>query len=555
MVNWPGGFHELFYRRTPDAVYFASRVALLTELWGYVPEADEQSVVELLTGGAVRSGATMFSGVRRVNPGSICRIGPDGHARAEHAYTLGAAERVAPDGDDVYLDLHRRTIAGFMENRSDVGVFLSGGIDSSFNAMCALDVAPEKTRLLTIGFEGTEFDETSVARDVARALGAESRLEVIPMGSADALDGLPQIIWAIEQPTTDYSIVPTSGVCLHCAAHTAAAMGGDGPDHLLGRKYGPATWDALLAALPGSAATARWLTASSTGMCRHALWSRLRRKRAGRQLWLALAAGSDRGGRGLSNVYTSLLYGPLAPSAVGGLISPALRQRTTPLRRISDLIEAPPLGPAGRLETYSAADASTDSAAAGVLAKIGKASRMAGLDLFEPYLSRPTVEYFWRLSSRHKLRGSAFRRLANRIPSRHTKLILRRLLARRVPQHVTDRSKQGFEPPLAAWLRQRLAGRTARHLCGSLLAHTDWLNETFVDRVIAEHVAGDADHRYLLFVLASLDQWHRAFIVGRGERPSWSWSDALQEADDRPRDVIAGRRSESQHEEAQCETG
>jgi asparagine synthetase B (glutamine-hydrolysing) len=242
-----------------------------------------------------------------------------------------------------------------------------------------------------------------------------------------------------------------------------------------------------------------------------------------------------------------MLYGPLAPSAVRELIAPPLRRRTTLPRRISDLIEAPRLGEAGRLETYSAADASTDSAAAGVLAKIGKASRAAGLDLFEPYLSRPVVEYFWRLDPGWKLQGSFPRRLANRVPSRDTKLILRRLLARRVPRHVTERTKQGFEPPLAAWLRQRLDGRTARHLCGSLLAGTDWLNEAFVDRVIAEHVAGAADHRYLLFALASLDQWHRAFIVGRGERPSWSWSDALREAGD--------RRSESRHEEAQRETG
>jgi asparagine synthase (glutamine-hydrolysing) len=405
---------------------------------------------------------------------------------------------------------------------------LSGGIDSSINAACAIDVAPEKIRLLTAGFGDTDYDESSVARDVAKAIDAEGRLEVFQMESADMLDDLPQIIWGIELPTTDDSIVPTTRICAHCAARTSTAIGGDGPDHLLGRSFGNAAWDALLNATPGLPSIARWMTASSQCVLRWKLWSSLRNRRVGRQLWLALASSSGTNGSGLASSFTSMLYSPLNPSLVHKLLQSSMRNRVELPRRISDVVDLPTLGTASRFETYAAADCSL-SGLNGVFSKIGLAARMTGLDLREPYLSRPVVEYFWRLHDSSKVQGSKLKRLARRVPSSNTKVILRDTLSRWIPRHVIDRNKQGFSPPLPDWLRDRLIDKSARNLCGVILAYTDWLNEDLIDKLISEHVSEEKDHSRMLFMLASLDQWYRIFILGRGKRPNWTWQEALSD--------------------------
>jgi asparagine synthase (glutamine-hydrolysing) len=528
IVNWPGGFHELFFLDSECAVFFASRVALLIDLWGYNPEADEQSVAELILGGHLRTGATMFKNVRRVVPGTLCRIGRDGQCQSQQIYSLEEGGHHLPESTDEFLDLQRRTIKRVTRDCSEVGVFFSGGIDSSINAACVNDVSAEKVRLLTAGFGDSEYDESSVARDFARTINAGDRLEIIPMESADMLDDLPQIIWGIELPTFDSSIVPTSRICVHCAERTQVAIAGDGPDHLLGRSYGIAAWDGLFHVVPGLRALACWLTASSPGKVRHKFWNALRERRIGRRLWLAMASASGTNGNGLASHSTNILYGPLSPSFVCNLLSSSLQNRVKLPKRISDVVNLPVLGSASRLETYAAADCSL-SGMNGVFSKIGMASRMAGLDLCEPYLSRPVIEYFWRLHSSSKVQGSLLKRLTGRVPNSNTKLILRDTLSLWMPRHVIDREKQGFSPPLPAWLRDRLKGRAGRNLCGAILTHTDWLNENIIDQLITEHVTQEMDHSCILFLLASLDQWYRVFILGRGKRPTWTWEETISE--------------------------
>ena len=121
------------------------------------------------------------------------------------------------------------------------------------------------------------------------------------LGTAGSLDRLPEMVWAMQEPIADYSYIPTFYVAEKIKQHVAVGIGGDGPDHFLGRNYQHAAWYSLLHGIPFGSNLATWLVRAdeTCGAVRTAFWRHVRRRRMGRQLWQALACVGDPCGSGM----------------------------------------------------------------------------------------------------------------------------------------------------------------------------------------------------------------------------------------------------------------
>jgi hypothetical protein len=274
----------------------------------------------------------------------------------------------------------------------------------------------------------------------------------------------------------------------------------------------------------------RWLTRydKNPNSLRKIIWQHLRAFRAGRQLWLAMASALGPGGFGIQSVFTSNLWAARSPYEIDELLSSDVRSRQ-PIRRSCQeiLISLASSEKSSHLYDVCIADASL-CGRFGVFAKAGLMCRAHGLTLREPYLSRPMMEFMLRLPDEEKVGGSFREQFLQKVPSYRTKLALRKAVEGMLPDEIVhEKKKQGFEPPLADWLRTFTRGRTARHLFKSLFNGNGWFDEKYLDTVIKEHNAGKEENQFLLILLAGIDQWHRIYIEGGGQKPSWTWREYI----------------------------
>lgn len=206
----PLGIKPLYYYRTENLFVFASEIrALLAS--GMVPrKLSREGLASYLERGSVEAPATIIDGVRSLMPGEYLRISAqssalhaEGAVYPEHA---GGKERVSPPPDrDAAVRLLREILADSVRRHliSDVplGVFLSGGIDSSALVALMSEVAPERVKSFSVIFAEEKFSEASHARLVAAKYGTEHR--EIPLGEDGLLAMLPGALEAIDQPTMD----------------------------------------------------------------------------------------------------------------------------------------------------------------------------------------------------------------------------------------------------------------------------------------------------------------------------------------------------------------
>ncbi len=372
--------------------------------------------------------------------------------------------------------------------RSDVplGVFLSGGIDSSSVAAALAELEPARNiRTFSIGFEDRSFDESEHARAVARHLGTDHRERTF--SASTVLDLLPEVSSWLDEPFGDASILPTHLLSRFAREEVTVALGGDGADE-------------LLAGYPTFAAE----RASS-------LFQRL--PRAARSL-AGAAVGKlpvDHGNISLDFKLKQFLRGASEPLALahqrwlgsfsGPEIADVLVDREgfdvegEHLARACSLATgSDPLTRSLRLyqDTYLPDD---------ILAKVDRASMARGLEVRAPFLDADLVDSIQRLPSSYKYgRGM-------------TKRLLKRAASGRLPASILERPKKGFGIPVARWLRGPLAPMMGSLLAPDRLRGQGLFQPEEVARRIEEHRSGVRDHRKPLWTLLMFQLWYDRWLA------------------------------------------
>jgi len=231
------GVKPLYLHRTADRWMFASEIKALLAHPEVPAHPDPESLHDYVTFQYVLGDATLFAGIRKVQPGHVLVLDLPSFSVQERAYWEPDFEVDAYHTEAYFVDRLRDLLIDTvgLQMRSDVpvGAYLSGGLDSSLVTTLASRFVSGPIETFTGAFsEGPEFDESPYARLVADAVGARSF--VVRPTEADLIDLLPRLVWHMDEPAAGPGLFPQYMVSRAAATRVKVCLGGQGGDEIFG---------------------------------------------------------------------------------------------------------------------------------------------------------------------------------------------------------------------------------------------------------------------------------------------------------------------------------
>jgi asparagine synthase (glutamine-hydrolysing) len=403
---------------------------------------------------------------------SYWRPQPDeaGTARA------GESEAAKLDRLDALLDT---TVRDRLVADVPVGVFLSGGIDSSLVAALVGKHAPGLTAF-TVRMPEATYDETPAAKALARSLRLAH--EVIELDDAAIVQAFEALVAKLDEPFADASMLPTWVLCRAARARVKVALGGDGADELFA---------GYISFKANRAAHALSMVPGWVGRAFRRMLAALPQGGAYMSTDFLLRQLSQAAGLPPARQWAACMA-PFSPEELDRLWRPDVRAvaQASAEDPISDLIGS-------RGGTWSTAELIRLFASTylpeDILFKVDRASMYVSLEVRAPYLGRAFAEYAMSLPSRDKIRGLS------------TKHLFRKLALRHIPREMVERKKHGFAVPVSRLLRGVLRDPVAATLLDRGSPLNEWFDRGEIERLWSAHQAGRDERKkiWTLFTLAA----------------------------------------------------
>jgi asparagine synthase (glutamine-hydrolysing) len=479
------GKKPLFYTQTNNLFAFASelsalaRHSLLSNL-----SISRPSLKKYFAYGYIPAPHSIYAGILKLPAGHNLNFDLDTGAILIQKYwdfVLEPFASVPAHPEETWGEQLRELLDRAVSRRlmSDVplGVFLSGGIDSSAIAAFAARHLPSGAlKTFSIGFEETSFDESAHAQRVATLLKTDHHCDRLSLEKARGL--LPEIIGRLDEPMGDSSLLPTYLLCQNTRQEVTVALGGDGSDELF------AGYDPFRALRLASLYRTMVPRPIHPAIC--SLMARLPTSHRNMSLDFKL----KRTVRGLAYprmLWNPIWLGPLEPKELTALFN----EPCSPEEIYSEAIEqweacrsADPIDKT--LQFYTKLYLQDD-----ILVKIDRASMLNSLEVRAPFLDIEVVDFARRIPGRFKFRHG------------QTKYILKKALEPMLPHEILYRSKKGFGVPIGPWFRDGALECTDVNDCG--------LTPGYMHNRISEHRRGSHDHRGLLWNYWLLQQWRGGY--------------------------------------------
>jgi len=473
------GIKPLYYRDAGGTLSFASELKALMLQPGFSRQIDPRAVAAYLAFNSIPAPLTIFAEARKLPAGTLLSWCDGEVAQSRYARPAPvAADRVRRGSDEQLAGELRETLRDSVRAHLvadvPVGVLLSGGVDSAGIVALAAAEQAEPVKTFSVGFEESSFDELERARLVAGRYGTDHHEIVL---RPDAVELLPKLVEAFDEPFGDSSALPTYLVSELAAGEVKVALSGEGGDELFGGYYtyvadllAPRVgWLAALAAplieaLPSSGAKVSF-DYKAKRFARAARLPPLERHHAWKEI-----------------------FAPLQRAAMLGERDPDWDPVDLYRERYAETAGAEPLA---RLQDVDLGIYLVDD----LLVKTDRASMAHSLELRVPFLDAEVAGFALGLARRQKVRGLVKKRL------------LRRALAPLLPQQVLRGPKQGFSIPVAAWLRGPLQGFAREVLSAETLSRQGWLDPAVVAALLDRHCSGREDLSRQLWGLIAFTMW------------------------------------------------
>jgi asparagine synthase (glutamine-hydrolysing) len=483
------GIKPLYYAVTDHELLFASEIKAILVASNRRPALNEAILPEFLATRFVAGEETFFRGIRKLLPGHTLLWSSGDGFRTRRYWRLPATidETHVPlrqAAQEVRAKLEAVVRAHLM---SDVplGLFLSGGIDSSGLAALMAPMTAEPIRTFAVGFSEPDANELACARLVARSVGAEHREVVV--SPSEFFTALPELIWHEDEPIAFPSSVPLYFVSRLARQHVKVVLTGEGADELfLGyNRYRVTAWNERLG-------RAYWRLAprplrQGIGAAVHSLPRQLRRY--AERTTLALEPSP----RALFFENFAVFPGTVQRQVV----APAVLDGRDPY---SDALACYAEAPGGTLERMSHADLQTYLVE--LLMKQDQMSMAASIESRVPFLDHEFVEYVAAMPARFKIRGW------------RTKVVLREALRGLVPDPILTRRKMGFPVPVGRWIRGPFWPVVQEFVLSPRALGRGLFQPSALTRLAEEHRTGTWDHGDRLWLLINLEIWQRVFLDG-----------------------------------------
>jgi asparagine synthase (glutamine-hydrolysing) len=494
------GIKPLYYHVDGARLCFASEIKALLSLPDIKAELDAGILPQYLCNRFVAGADTFFKGIRRLEPGHLL-VFEAGKLETRPYWDLtqfAQAEKREVDltaAVDRFLELFRESVKLRLMSDVPLGLFLSGGIDSS--AICAVmsEMVSDRLETFAVGFQEGEANELHYARLVADHYRTRHREIVL---DADIFfRALPQSIWHEDEPIAFPSSIPLYFVSQLAQSRVKVVLTGEGSDELLGgyAKYYKTLlnfkWGERYSLLPeGLRSIIRKLIQQNSG--RHPLVYKLNRTFLAREL-------------NLDDIYFSN-FSVFFKNELPHLLSESVAADHDPyagyhmeLEKLNGDIDLADQLLLIDLKTYLHE----------LLMKQDQMSMAASIESRVPFLDHHMIEYITGLPANFKVSG------------RTTKILLRKAMERvGLPKVILNRPKMGFPVPLDTWFRKQHRGMVESLLFDGRLAERNLFRMEYIRKLAGDHFAGRARNGDRLWSLINFELWARRFIDGEAAKES-----------------------------------
>jgi asparagine synthase (glutamine-hydrolysing) len=489
------GVKPLYYVHSEDgSLYFASEIKALLEARAVKPELNFSAFSDYLANHATSGEDTLFVNVKRLMPGHTLTW-REGEIKINNYWDVSFA-KTANDGrsDQDYIaewsELFKKSVQLRLMADVPLGMFLSGGIDSSAIAAVMSTLVDEPIKTFSVAFAEREANELEYARVVARAFKTDHHEVVV--SPEEFFTALPELIWHEDEPLAHPSSVALFFVSRLASQHVKVVLTGEGSDELMA---GYARYRKTILNLALGERYHRMVPAGVRDLIRTQIegmtGSKLRSKL--RRTFLNLSPDIE------SIYFDNFAVFPRSDQhqlltrdtidRIGGIDPYA------GVRRVLSDTDATSL-----LDRLLYADIKTYLHE--LLMKQDQMSMAASVESRVPFLDHKLVEFTSSLPERLKL---------NRWT---TKYVLRQSMKGVLPEQILTRPKMGFPVPIGSWFRGAYAHVLDEYVLGSRARERGIFNPQFVRALVNQHQHGAANNSERLWSLVNLEMWQRRFIDG-----------------------------------------
>ena len=497
------GIKPLYWTETANGLLFGSEVKSLLCSGDVERRVDVENLWAYLSFLWVPGPETLFEGIRKLPPAHMLRW-TDGAVTISRYWrqSFNARDAAGGEPEEALRNVFGGAVGRQLRSDVPVGIFLSGGLDSSGIAAVAADVMPQPPLCLTITFRSDDArleqssDDPKFARLLAASIGAaHEEIEVSP----DIVDLLPEVVWHLDEPIADPAAINTLLISRAASERVKVLLSGQGADEVFAgytvyRMHGLAE---VLGKLP------RWLTDDVIAPIVDRLPS-LANSPVGVRPGLMLAAH-----RNLSKLLEGMNMPPrerfvfyrsyyrdddrdiLAPWLAS---DPGLRSS---LDRHSEYFRE--VENEDFLTQMLHVDQNTFLPELN-LAYCDKMSMSASVETRVPYLDNEVVDFMAGVPSNLKLHGLT------------SKYLLRQMLRGIVPDPILHRRKAAFSAPIRTWLRNDLREIVDDLLSRDVVARRGYFSYPALRRMIDDDREGRQDNSLRIWALLTLEIWHQTFI-------------------------------------------
>lgn len=481
------GIKPLHYAEINQTIIFASEIKAMLRHPLVRRDINLPSIGKYFSYGYIPAPDTVYQDIRKLEPGHYLMF-RKGRAEVNTYWDIPLADfslsgNPVDECADMFMSLFREAVEKQLRSDVPVGVFLSGGIDSSLITAVAARHYGKGLASFSIGFDEAGYDESAYARLVSEQFETQHHHEVLTPGKAAAL--LPVIMDDLDEPFGDASVVPTRFLSSLAAGQVKVALGGDGGDE-------------LFAGYPSFMAHKVMERISVLPVSWRETLVRAARRLPVSSGYASVGYLADQffKGAGISPEIRFMIWmGAYGNDQKRDLFTAAVQHEIHRANPFEDVVRhARKSRLAGSFERllYVCMKMYLQD---GVLVKVDRASMAHSLEVRVPYLDHHLVEFVSGLPSTHKLRGIT------------SKYLLKKAARDILPSRIINRRKNGFMMPLADWIRGDFRP-LIEDLCSPQRIRDGGLfNPDFVSSMLGQHFNGQRDHRKLIWTLLAFQCW------------------------------------------------
>jgi asparagine synthase (glutamine-hydrolysing) len=506
------GVKPLYYAHTDDgSLYFGSEIKTLFEAGAIKPEVNFGALPDYLANHATSGEDTLFCGVKRLLPGHTL-LWCDGKIKIKRYWDVSFAknlEKGRSDQDYIaeWSELFRTSVRLRLMADVPLGMFLSGGIDSSAIAAAMSAMVDEPIKTFSVAFAEREANELEYARIVARAY--KTNHHEIVVSPEDFFKALPKLVWHEDEPLAHPSSIALYFVSRLASQHVKVVLTGEGSDELLA---GYARYRKTILNL---ALGERYNSLTPVSI-RNVVQNRIEGMRAASKVRQKLRRTFLTLSPNIESIYFDN-FAVFPQHMQEQLLTTDTRERIgtiDPYAAVREVLKQ--TDATSLLDRLLYADIKTYLHE--LLMKQDQMSMATSVESRVPFLDHKLVEFTSSLPERLKLRGWT------------TKYVLRKSMRGILPEAILSRPKMGFPVPIGAWFRGAYSSVIDEYVLSERALKRGFFNPDFVRELVRRHQRGGEDHSERLWAFVNFEIWQRQFFDGEHARDLHTESELIQAA-------------------------